>query len=399
MNQLPAETTTFIGREAELGKTISLLESSRLVTVAGPGGVGKSRLAMRAARQVSANYADGVVLAKLDAINDPDLVTTALAANLRDKNLLLLLDSCEHVAQACGRLARTLLDAAPGVRILATSQWPLSQPGERVLRIGPLTVPEVRNLTEARDLDAVKLFADRAVAAWPGFVINEDNWARVVRLCRLLDGLPLAVELAAAWLRVLPLHEILSKADDRFRLLVRRNGFGPPRHRSLLATVRRSYELCSTPDRLLWARLSVFRGTFDPAAAESICDGTEEALSRLVDRSIVVTDTERYWMLDTLREYGREQLQASSMDSELSLRHSAYFMRPAEHAEANRDEDQLTKREQQVATLAAQGLTNREMAIRLGIAQRTAETHVNRILHKLNLRSRIDLAGWQQAVD
>ena len=606
MNRLPAEVTTFIGRGVELARTISLLRTGRLVAVTGVGGVGKSRLALRAASQVSDDYPDGVVLVRLDTVSDPDLVAPALAdacglsgagsdplatliGYLQDKDLLLLLDSCEHVGQVCGRLVDAVLDAAPGVRVLATSQWrwPPSRHGERVLRLDPLTVPEVQDFAGARELDAVELFADRAAAVWPRFVVGVDNWAKVVRLCRLLDGLPLAVELAAAWTRVLPLEEILSRVDDRFRLLVRKGGLAPPRQRSLLATVERTYELCSAPEQLLWARLSVFRGTFDLTAVEAVCDGVDRVLFELIDKSVVVAEkgaedgVRRYRMLDTLCEYGRDRLRTFFVDDDLPVRHRDYFMRLAECAEAewHRGEDRpgvaarvraelpnlravlefcstapgqqaaglrlavllhfywlwcdgaaegrhrvglalargsdpsrdravgswlesllatitdappdsrlprqaeawalaegddlvlgqsqlvlaavaarqgdsgkaselaedavarltaagradwagellgiselpwsghdvfgavlvralggrtspepaafpLTQRERQVATLVAEGLGNRAIAVRLNIAQRTVETHVNRILRKLDLTSRVDLAGW-----
>ncbi|MFI6099231.1 ATP-binding protein [Lentzea sp. NPDC051213] len=365
---LLARTTRFIGRTAELTSLRTVLTTARLITLTGPGGVGKSRLALEAACQANV---DGVVLVRLDTVSDPGQVAavtaealglgntagepmTAIIAHLRDKNLLLLLDSCENAVPECGHLVRTVLAAAPDVRVLATSQRPLGQPDELVSPVGPLPVPAIRRLAEARNLDVVKLFADRAQALVPGFAITDDNWRKLVELCRRLDGIPLAVELAAAWLRVVPLDEVLSRMDDRFELLVRGTRDGPPRQRSLRAAVKWSFDLCEEPEKLLWSWLSVFRGTFDLAAAEAVCAGegirpvdVPQLMAELVEKSIVVTENgatgKRYRLLDALREYGGNLLHESHMDAELSVRHVEYYTRVAEREEAKswRGEDEL----------------------------------------------------------
>lgn len=407
--QLPAETTNFVGRRAELARARSMLAAARLVTLTGTSGVGKSRLALRVAAQASTDFTDGTMLVELAAVTDPDLVETAIAdafgvrdvtLHLRGKNLLLVLDSCEQLSATRALVVRKVLAAAPRVRVLATSLHPLGAQGERVLRVRPLAVAEVSTLAMARQLDVVTLFADRASAALAGFTVDDSNWSKVVELCRRLDGVPLAIELAAAWLRILPLDEILSRMDDRFQLLTRGSRFGPPRQRSLRAAIDWSYDLCPAPQRALWARLAVFPGDFDLAAVEAVC-GDVSALPGLLDRSIVVPEGSRYRLLETIREYGMERLRASGSETALRERYLDYCTlveraesqwRPARVAPSSAL-FALTERERQVATLAAEGLTNREIAARLRIAQRTAETHVERVLRKLRLTSRTQLSA------
>jgi non-specific serine/threonine protein kinase len=352
--------TSFIGRRAELTETRALLANGRLVTLMGTGGVGKTRLAVRTADQLRRAFPDGVHLVELASVDNPDLVarTVAVTLGLRDvaadpgadlcsflktKGLLLVLDNCEHLAEACARLVTMLLAAAPGVRVLTTSRHVLGLAGEQVLRIGPLAVPDVAGLDGALALDVVGLFAERAETAAPGFRVDAANWPKVVQLCRRLDGNPLAIELAAAWMRVLTLDDVLDRVDDRFRLLTRGSRIAHRRQRTLLSAVEWSSGLCSPPERLLWARLSVFAGGFDLDAVEEVCsgDGIDRAdvlllLAALVDKSILQAetgDTMRYRMQETIREFGRGWLREAGGENALRIRHRDHFLAFAQRGE------------------------------------------------------------------
>jgi predicted ATPase/DNA-binding SARP family transcriptional activator len=315
---LPAETTTFIGRESMLKKTRKLLESARLVTLTGPGGVGKTRLALRAAAEASWAFPHGAWLADLAPLTEPQLLdravaealgipdqsllpgTAMLVEHLRERQLLLVLDNCEHVAEAAGYLLDTLLRAAPGMRVLATSRQGLRVPGEHLLPVPPLAVPQDRGApsTLAR-CEAVRLLADRAEACAPHFRITGRNQEAVGRLCRRLDGIPLAIELAAVRLGTLSAEEILERLDDRFRLLSDTGARTGPRHqRTLRGVVDWSHDLCDERERSLWAGVSVFSGGFDLAAAEAVCQGegtTREdivdVLAALTHKSVLTVDT------------------------------------------------------------------------------------------------------------
>jgi non-specific serine/threonine protein kinase len=355
---LPAEMTRFIGRERELSAVSRLLRASRLVTLAGPGGVGKTRLALRAAAGLGGRFADGVWFVELSALHEVDLLAHAiaetiqlpdqssrdrldvLADHLEDKQLLLILDTCEHMVDACAMLSEVLLRAAARLRILVTSREPLGVMGEHVLTIAPLTVPDADGpVEETARSEAVMLFMDRATAILPSFVASEHDLAEVARLCRRLDGIPLAIELAAVRLRTLSLEQIASRLDDRFRLLGTarqpRN-----RHQTLRAAVGWSHDLCTPEERLLWARLSVFPGGFDLDAAENICGGdglqVMDTLSRLVEKSVVMREgRDRYRMLDTLRDYGMERLAAEpAAERELRARHREWYAALADRMEA-----------------------------------------------------------------
>lgn len=353
---LPGELTRFIGRRAELAGVKQLLEQGRLVTLYGVGGVGKSRLALRAGADLAGSFPDGVWLVELSSLHDPKLLarTTAeallvpdqatgdpvqlLAEHLADRRLLLILDTCEHLVDACATLAEALLRAAPQVHILATSREPLAVVGEQSLFVPPMDMPDPAK--PAADCDSMALFADRAESAVPGFALTEDNGARVARLCRRLDGIPLAIELAAVRLRAMSLEQLEARLSDRFRLLGT-NRTRQGRHRTLRATVEWSHELCTATERLLWARLSVFPGGFDLEAAERVCavDGMDrglliDTLSRLVDKSIVLfaADEGRYHMLDTIREYGAERLGELGADEEYRRRHRDYYLTVVERA-------------------------------------------------------------------
>ncbi|MCE7010439.1 hypothetical protein LWC34_47690 [Kibdelosporangium philippinense] len=303
-----SDLTSFVGRQAEVDQAGRQLSVSRLVTLTGPGGAGKTRLATRLAQ----DYVDDARFIALDSLRDPGLLAQTVAAELglrdvpdeptsrvveflKDKSLLLVLDNCEHMVQACGTLVGKILDAAPDVRILATSRHVLGVGGEQLLPVNPLPVPQVRNGKLVGDSSAVTLFADRAAAAAPGFEVTEDNQETVVKICERLDGMPLAIELAVVWLRVLSLKELLARLDDRFRLLSRGEQTKPARHQTLGATVDWSYELCSPEEQALWSRLSVFDGGFTLAAAEAVTafDSFEilSLIAGLLDKSVLIRDT------------------------------------------------------------------------------------------------------------
>ena len=328
---LPIEPNSFIGRVAEAQRLTSLLRSARLVTVVGPGGVGKSRLCLHIASAAlsAGRFADGVVLVELSRVTDPGLVASKVAAvlglpegdpglqqaavldHVRDRRMLLILDTCEHLVDACAAFVEAMLRAAPDVTVLATSRQPFDAPGEHAFPVAPLPV----------ECDAVELFAQRAAAAAPGFTVTAANRADVVRLCRRLNGMPLAIELAAVRLRALPLAELADLLDSGFSVLTVTRRGGAARHQTLRSAIEWSHALCTPPERALWRRLSVFAGSFDLATAEEVCADAElpadevvHALIGLVDKSVVMRDgvaeggANQYRLLDTLREFGAEEL-------------------------------------------------------------------------------------------
>lgn len=369
---LPAEISSFVGRRAELDRLSALLRRSRLVTVTGIGGVGKTRTALRAAEEAGAHFPHGTWLVDLSGLRDPDLLphTVAhtlglgdqstrrqlevLAAHLAERSLLLVLDTCEHLLDACALLAETLLPAAPGLRILATSRRPLGLPGEQVLVVEPLSVPpEEADGTPCPgpeallEHDAVALFADRARAADPAFSLTGDTPAAVARLCRRLDGIPLAVELAAVWLRTLTVQELADRLNRRFSLLAGGDR-GLARHETLRAAIGWSHELLTPPERLLWARLSVFPHDFDAVSAVRVCaDGQLSAswipglLESLVETSILLReeggafdDGPRYRLPGPIREYGAGWLAELGEHERLRRRHRDRFLELARRYEA-----------------------------------------------------------------
>ncbi|MEV4239136.1 protein kinase [Nocardia sp. NPDC049737] len=366
---LPLELTSFVGRRTEMSELKNSLVASRLVTLTGIGGVGKTRLALRAASQVRRDFPDGVWLVELADVSDPALLVDVVAATLgmRDaaasssilarflssRETLLVLDNCEQVVAAVAKLVETLLRTCPGVRVLCTSREPLDIAGEAVLRVSPLTVPDPDReptLGGLPGFDAVTLFADRAAAAVPGFELDEDNKVAVSRICARLDGLPLAIELAAARMRAMSPEQILARLTDRYALLTRGSRTAPTRQQTLRWCIDWSYGLCTPVEQRLWARLSVFASSFELDAVEQICGtdlGSEldaaghsplDVLSALVDKSIVVRNEShavvRFWMLETVRDYGREKLRASGEDAELRRRHRAWYQQLALDAEA-----------------------------------------------------------------
>jgi predicted ATPase len=349
---LPPRATGFVGRQAEIAQVSVALLGSRLVTIVGVGGVGKTRVAVRVAAQTSGRYRDGVHLVELSAVRDPLLLASTVAASLglpaedarpqlaavldylRERALLLILDTCEHLVDACAALAAEVLREAPAVTLLATSRQPLDVRGASTFPLRPLPVPAVGD--EASDSDAVALFAQRAAAVIDGFAITGENRADVIGVCRALDGIPLAIELATVRLRALPLDQMASRLDDRFHVLTGGKRAGLPRHQTLRAAIEWSHDLCTPTEQVVWARLSVFAGSFDLAAAVAVCADEElspkqvgGSLIALAEKSVLVLEpTEeseagsdagseagseagehaRYRMLDTLREFGAERL-------------------------------------------------------------------------------------------
>ena len=369
---LPAELTSFVGRRDEVAEVKRLLAGSRLVTLTGIGGVGKTRLALRAAAGLARAFPGGVWLVRLDQLREEALVAQAiagvlglqdragyspaasLAEYLAGRQLLLVLDNCEHLVDAAAKLADLLLRAAAGLRVLATSRESLIIDGEMVLPVPPLPVPPLpvpvpeagQPLTAAGlgVFPAVRLFAERAAQLVPGFAVTESNSAAVAGICRRLEGLPLAIELAAAQTRVLSPEQIDERLGDRLGLLTRGSRTNPARQQTLRASIEWSYELCSQAERLLWARLSVFAGGFELDAAEGICaddrlaaEEVLELLAALADKSILIAEhgqgVARYRLPEVLREFGQERLHASGEDTALRRRHRDWHEQLARRAD------------------------------------------------------------------
>ncbi|MFI6598545.1 ATP-binding protein [Nonomuraea sp. NPDC050536] len=349
---LPVELTSFVGRRHEIAEVKRLLTGSRLVTLAGAGGVGKTRLALRVAADVRRAFHDGVCLVELATLNGPELLAQAvteslgitdlstrtplqvLTEHLRDKQLLLVLDNCEHLLSGCALIADALVRAAPGLRILATSRQALGVAGEQTMVVPPLPLPNADHPLEQSD--AVRLFAERAGAVLPGFAITGDNQEAVARICRSLDGVPLAIELAAARLRVISVEQLLARLEDRFTLLSAGSRVVLPRQRTLRALIDWSYALCGEQEQTVWARLSVFSGSLDLEAAEHVCSGdgidVEEIVdlvTGLVEKSILMREehgtTVRYRLLETIRQYGRDRLRESGEQDNLRRRHRDWY--------------------------------------------------------------------------
>jgi len=401
--QLPEETSEFVGRTAELRQIDGLLLDARLVTLAGPGGVGKTRIVLRAADAAAHRYADGVCLVELSALRDPQLLPhtiarrlglaerslasqrDALLTHLSDRRLLLILDTCEHLIDAVAELVEAILIAAPQVTVLTSSREPLDVDGETTFLVRPLPVtqpegqggePNSFGMTDflgggepgsaaetATAGDAVELFARRAAAVVPGFAVTDDNRGDVIRLCQRLDGIPLAIELAAVRLRTLSLAELAVRLDRRLPLLTGADDVGDGRHKTLRDAIGWSYELCTDAERALWARLSVFAGAFNVAGAREVCasagldaDDIFETVIRLVDKSVLVrvqpttagwpADDQPAWyrMLDTIHEFGDEMLRASGEETAVRERFIGRYLDKARYfAEHLTDTDQLER--------------------------------------------------------
>lgn len=341
---LPAPLTSFIGRDDDLSRIGTLLTTGRLVTVLGPGGAGKTRLALEAARRHRHAVRDGAWLIDLVSVTEPAKIATAvltgiglrggamldarkriegdeldvLVGELGGRESLLLVDNCEHLIDAVARLVSALLPRCPGLRVLATSREPLAVDGEALVPLAPLALPDPDDSVEqARRAASVRLFTERAAAVRPGFDVDETSLPDIVRVVRGLDGLPLALELAAARLRTLSLPDLADGLSDRFRLLTTGSRTAPPRHRTLRAVIAWSWELLGEHERTVAERISILPGGVTPASATAVCAGTTvptadipELLATLVDRSLLqlAPATGRYRMLETIREYGADRL-------------------------------------------------------------------------------------------
>ncbi|WP_079404400.1 ATP-binding protein [Streptomyces sp. 3211] len=378
---LPSELSRFIGRGGELAELGRLLECSRLVTVTGVGGVGKSRLALAAARGAAEGaqerYCDGVWLAELAAVRDPALLELALAEaleltdhttrppravlaeHLAGRRLLLVLDGFEQLVDECADLVRELLRRCPGLHVLAAGRRPLALEGEVLLPLAP-PVPE----------EALALLTARACAADPAFAVTADNRAALVELCARLDGIPLALELAAGRLRTLSPAQVLARLEDRFALLTGGARGGPARHRALRTAIGWSHELCTPAQRLLWARLSVFAGQFDLDAVEYVCAGPDlpvedvlDLVGELVAQSLLVREETpagvRLRMLETVRVYGAGWLESLGDAGRLRRRHRDWYVGLATWCEL----DWFSPRQQEVAALVEVELPNLRLAL------------------------------------
>ena len=355
---IPAERTSFVGRRGEVAAIRRALSEGRLATLTGPGGVGKSRLALRAAGDSRATFRDGVHLADLSALRDPALVPRQVAGalDLHDlgggwlakaiteviggKRLLLVLDNCEQVRDPCAVLIDALLGACPQLHVLATSRQPLDVAGERLLPVPPLPIPAPDEPRVPGCGDAVDLLLDRARAVAPDLELSSAEEEAAAELCRRLDGIPLAVELAAVRLRTLTPAQVLARLDDRFELLRHPRPAAPERHWTLRATMEWSYDLLEPEQQLLWGRAAVFAADFDLPAAEHVCADARlrpgamlDTLTALVDRSILDVrrhpDGPRFDMLETIRAFGRQRLEASGERLTLPRRHRDWYARLA----------------------------------------------------------------------
>ncbi len=359
--RLPPRLTSFLGRDADLQRLGELLGTARLVTVTGPGGVGKTSLALEAARAAADRFPDGVAFVRLAGVTDPVQVPQAVLAaleirdvatataedqllgHLRNRAVLLVLDNCEHLADACALLVEQLLESCPRVRLLATSREPLAARGEVQCAVDPLPVPPpTADVVQLCGSASVRLFLDRADGVLPDFELTEENHSAVADICRHLDGMPLAIELAAARVAVLPLDELARRMGDRFALLTTGPRTAEARQRTLRATVDWSYHLLPDPERVLLQRLSVFRGSWTLDAVQAVAGGEPlnpaavvDLLGRLVDRSLVVVDRTggRYHLLETIREYATERLAESGQSDRIARAHAGYLTELAERAE------------------------------------------------------------------
>jgi len=361
-SNLPHALTTFIGRERELSEVRARLATTRLLTLTGMGGLGKSRLALEAAARLLDDYPDGVWLVELAHLRDPQGVAEALAAvlgvkpepgrpvsealerHVRDRCLLVLLDNCEHVLGACAELALRVLRAGPKVKVLATSREPLRVTGEATVAVPALAVPSVLAAGEPLAIEAyeaVRLFVDRATAAQPAFALTAANAGAVAAICHRVDGIPLALELAAARVRSLTVQQIAERLKDRLRMLVGGDPTALPRQQTLRGLIDWSHDLLDEGERTLFRRLAVFAGGCTPEAAEAIAAGgvlaeadVADGLARLAEKSLLTADPRsgRYRLLETVREYAQQKLEASGEGPDCQLRHLRYYVGVGETA-------------------------------------------------------------------
>jgi predicted ATPase/class 3 adenylate cyclase len=358
-NNLPVQLTSFIGREKEVEQIRKRLEKNRLVTLTGSGGVGKTRLSIQVASELLAEFPNGVWLVELAPITDPALVAqtvctaldvtpqgntpalTVLTGYLKQKKILLVIDNCEHLIDASAQLCESLLHACPSLRILASSREALGIDGENAYRVPSLSLPNPQDtLQKIGDSEAVKLFMERANASLPEFEITGANALVVAQICQRLDGIALAIELAASRVKMLNVEQIAARLDDAFRLLTGGSRTALPRQQTLRALIDWSYNLLTTEEQTALRGLSVFIGGWTLEAAESVCENSNmlDLLTHLVDKSLVIVDYShndkpRYYLLETIRQYAREKLAERSETKSVRDRHFAYFLSLAERAE------------------------------------------------------------------
>ncbi|HXM58452.1 MAG TPA: LuxR C-terminal-related transcriptional regulator [Candidatus Dormibacteraeota bacterium] len=330
-NNLPAQRTSFVGRHRELTRLPPLLRSARLLTLAGPGGGGKTRLALELAAGALSRHPDGVWFLDLAPLPDAGALAEAVAAVLPSERwrALLLLDGCEHLVEACGRLVSELLRARPGVSVLCTTRRPLHTAGEVVSRVGPLSLPAPSaGAVRALDSDAVRLFIDRAALSAPGLDLNDAGVTAVAAIARRLDGLPLALELAAGYAGTVPIADLRRHVDAGF-VPAGRRGLAS-RQRTLAATMDRSYELLAEDERRLFRRLAVLGDEFTADIAEAVCGVADagDLLRRLVDDSLVSdAGSGRFRLFETVRAYGLDQLRAHGELDWMRVRGAQYANR------------------------------------------------------------------------
>src|SRR5215207_325509 len=371
-NNLPTSLTSFVGRERETLEVKRLLSMTRLLTLTGAGGCGKTGLALEIARNLVGTYPDGIWLVELAALSKPELVPQAvataldvpeqagrlledtLADHLRRRDLLLVLDNCEHLVDGAASLAEALLSVCPKLRILATSREPLGVPGEAVWTVPPLSLPDADGESTVESLirfEAVRLFVDRARSRLPAFDLTDKNAASTASVCLKLDGIPLAIELATARMGALAVEQVAERLEDSLGLLTGGARTADPRQQTMRATLAWSHELLSEPEKDLFGRLSVFAGGWTLEAAEEVCqdcgaadgaagrDNVLDLLSRLVDKSLVVAEASsgdggvRYRMLEPVRQYGEERLEASGEADVVRRRHASWYLELAKGAE------------------------------------------------------------------
>ena len=361
-NNLPAQLNSFIGREREIAEVEELLGGARLVTLTSVGGTGKTRLSLQVASRLADDYPGGVWFVELAPIADESRVPQALASVLevkeeagrpvaealvkyvRDRRMLIILDNCEHLVQACAELAKQLLQAGEQVKILASSREPLHVAGEMVYQVPALALPNWHPkvaLDALTQCDAVRLFVDRTIAVQPGFQVDAQNASAVAEICRRLDGIPLAIELAAARMHAFSAETIAARLGDCFRVLTGGDKTVLPRQQTLRASIDWSYDLLAIPERVALRRLAVFAGGWSLEAAEAVCAGGDveegavlDLLAHLVDKSLVSLDArgERYRLLETVRQYAQELLRASGEEDDVRTRHLQFYVALAEAA-------------------------------------------------------------------
>ena len=363
---LPTQLTSFIGREKEIAAVKKLISSSRLTSLTGAGGAGKTRLSLQVAADLLDSFPGGVWFVELAPLSDPALIPQTIASALglreesnrpllemltnylRAKTALLILDNCEHVIEAAAQFVETMLQSCPNLRLLVSSREALGIAGEAVYRVPSLSTPNPRiahPLADLATLESVRLFVERAQAASPSFALSQENAPAIAQICSRLDGIPLAIELAAARVKMLRVEQIAERLDDRFRLLTGGSRTALPRHQTLRAMIDWSYDLLPESERALLRRLSVFAGGWTLEAAETVCQGPGiddynvfDPLSQLVNKSLVVVDPNegvetRYRLLETVRQYAREKLTETGEGMSVRDAHLQYFLALAERAE------------------------------------------------------------------